>query len=134
MSEQAKDSVFLLGGARFKLSFQDIYCEECGAEHDKVTVEPLGMYASDLQGKWVALVPAENDAHLYLEELKQQRDELLAALKPFANMAKHFPQTPKYGNRPYTGEIMSMNPGGDDEASITVEDLHAAKAAIEKAK
>lgn len=75
------EPVFLLDGARFKLSFNEVCCEECGTENDRVTVEPLGMYANDLQGRWVALVPAEDDKHLDLLHIKKQRDELLAALK-----------------------------------------------------
>jgi hypothetical protein len=64
--EMAKQEpvAFLLNGSRFKLSFQSICCEACGAEHDRVSCEPLGMYANELQGAWVALVPAENDRHI----------------------------------------------------------------------
>lgn len=87
MSQQqhTQEPLFLLDGARFKLSFHDVYCEECGAESDKVTCEPLGMYANDLNGQWVALVPAANDQHLELVKLIEQRDTLLAALESFAD-------------------------------------------------
>lgn len=81
MSDHTKKPLFLLGGMRFKLSFHDVYCDECGAENDEVTVAPLGMYANDLDGEWIALVPAANDAHLELLKLEQQRDELLVALE-----------------------------------------------------
>lgn len=81
MSEHTKYKPFLLNGLRLKLSFHEVVCEECGAENDRVTCEPLGMYAQELNGAWVALVPAENDRHLYIEKLSDQRDELLAALK-----------------------------------------------------
>lgn len=83
MSQQqnTQEPLFLLDGARFKMSFHDVYCEECGAESDKVTCEPLGMYANNLNGQWVALVPAANDQHLELVKLIEQRDTLLAAVK-----------------------------------------------------
>lgn len=71
---QAVPVEFLLDGARFKLSFQPIHCEECGAEHDKVAVEPLGMYANELDGKWIALVPAENDRHLKMKSAQAVPD------------------------------------------------------------
>lgn len=72
------EPMFLLDGARFKLSFHDIHCDECGAENNRVTIDPLGMYANELQGKWVALVPAENDRHLELTKLPQKNDDLQA--------------------------------------------------------
>lgn len=52
-SQQNKPVEFLLDGARFKLSFN-----EDGVCH------PLDQYADELSGRWVALVPAENDKHL----------------------------------------------------------------------
>ena len=44
---------FLLDGTRFKLSFDS-----------KGRVNALWNYADQLEGRWVALVPAENDCHL----------------------------------------------------------------------
>lgn len=77
---------YLLDGARFKLSFQEIECDECGTESPYVLVTPLDQYANELNGKWVALVPAENDRHLHmtpppdrtaeLEQLRQRVAEL----------------------------------------------------------
>lgn len=55
---------FLLGGARLKLSFQQEECESCGASSAHFRTVPLDQYAEELQGQWVALVPAENDRHL----------------------------------------------------------------------
>lgn len=55
---------FLLNGERFKLSFQHNECEACGAVSSRQLVVPLDQYAQELHGRWVALVPAENDMHL----------------------------------------------------------------------
>jgi hypothetical protein len=55
---------YLLGGARFKLSFQQAECEHCGEELDEYVVKPLDQYKAELEGEWVALVPAANDQHL----------------------------------------------------------------------
>ena len=55
---------FLLGGARLKLSFQQEECESCGASSAHFRTVPMDQYAEELQGCWVALVPAENDRHL----------------------------------------------------------------------
>lgn len=77
---QSKNPLFLLDGARFKLSFNELECDECGHPIGRKCV-PLDQYASELQGQWVALVPAENDRHLELMKMIEQRDELLAALK-----------------------------------------------------
>jgi len=46
-------SNFLLGGARFKLNFTS-----------RGNTSLFANYAEQLQGRWVALVPAENDRHL----------------------------------------------------------------------
>lgn len=59
-------SIFLLDGARLKLSFQVVECDECGHANDRLTVVPLDQYANELDGRWVALVPAENNIHLKL--------------------------------------------------------------------
>lgn len=92
-TEHTPEPVFLLDGARFKLSFNEVCCEECGTESDRVTVEPLGMYANDLQGRWVALVPAEDDKHLDLLHIKKQRDELLADVERCYRMLLSEPDT-----------------------------------------
>lgn len=55
---------FLLNGARLKLSFQQVQCEDCGTMSDELRAVPLDQYADELQGRWVALVPAEDDRHL----------------------------------------------------------------------
>lgn len=44
---------FLLNGTRFKLNFST-----------RGNVDVFHNYAADLQGRWVALVPAEDDCHL----------------------------------------------------------------------
>ena len=44
---------FLLNGTRFKLNFST-----------RGNVDVFHNYASELQGRWVALVPAEDDMHL----------------------------------------------------------------------
>lgn len=44
---------FLLNGTRFKLNFST-----------RGNVDVFHNYASELQGRWVALVPAEDDCHL----------------------------------------------------------------------
>jgi len=62
---QSGDPVeFLLNGARLKLSFQQIECEDCGSMSNHFRTVPLDQYAEELQGQWLALVPAENDRHL----------------------------------------------------------------------
>lgn len=58
---------FLLGGTRLKLSFQQEECESCGASSAHFRTVPLDQYAQELQGLWVALVPAENDRHLRMQ-------------------------------------------------------------------
>lgn len=55
---------FLLGGTRLKLSFQQFECEDCGSMSAHYRTVPMDQYAEELQGQWVALVPAENDRHL----------------------------------------------------------------------
>jgi hypothetical protein len=55
---------FLLDGARFKLSFHQDECPHCGEMLDDYIVRPLEQYREELNGQWVALVPAENDRHL----------------------------------------------------------------------
>lgn len=62
--ETAQPVEFLLGGARLKLSFQQEECESCGASSAHFRTVPMDQYAEELQGQWVALVPAENDRHL----------------------------------------------------------------------
>lgn len=65
-------------------------------------------------------------------QLAEQRDELLAALAPFAAFAKHFPAERKFGNRPTSGVIYSMASGGMPDAEFTAEQLRAAAAIIAK--
>lgn len=56
---------FLLDGTRLKLSFQEVECDHCGETvHGSLVAVPLDQYADELNGRWVALVPAENDQHL----------------------------------------------------------------------
>lgn len=62
--EAAQPVEFLLNGARLKLSFQQEECESCGASSSHFRTVPMDQYAQELQGQWVALVPAENDRHL----------------------------------------------------------------------
>lgn len=62
--EAAQQVEFLLGGTRLKLSFQQEECESCGASSAHFRTVPMDQYAEELQGRWVALVPAENDRHL----------------------------------------------------------------------
>lgn len=57
---------YLLNGDRFKLSFNELCCDECGHSVGRECV-PLDQYASELQGRWVALVPAENDQHRLMQ-------------------------------------------------------------------
>lgn len=56
------------------------------------------------------------------------------ALRPFANMAAHYPVKKTFGNRPYTGEIMAVHSPGIEEAAISVEDLWAAVEALRRAE
>ena len=81
MSEHTKEPLFLLNGARLKLSFQQEECESCGASSAHFRTVPMDQYAEELQGRWVALIAAENDRHLELARLEKQRDELLALAK-----------------------------------------------------
>lgn len=55
--------------------------------------------------------------------------EMAEVLECLANMARHFPNIPTYGNRPRTGNIYTVA-DGQGEASITVEDLHRAAALL----
>ena len=89
MALEAKEQVFLLGGMRFKLDFSPEGCDECGAvDGYNTAARPLDQYADELQGRWVALVSAENDCHLELVNLKEQRDELLAVVREIVS-AQH---------------------------------------------
>lgn len=56
------------------------------------------------------------------------------ALRPFANMAAHYPVKKTFGNRPYTGEIMAVHSPDIEEAAISVEDLWAAVEALRRAE
>ena len=55
---------YLLNGSRFKLSFQEVECSNCGHSTSEFVCRPLDQYVSELSGEWVALVNAENDKHL----------------------------------------------------------------------
>lgn len=81
---------FLLNGARLKLSFQEVECDVCGHVNGEYVCRPIDQYAEELQGAWVALVPAENNRHLSMEAptlqatIAQQAErikELEAAIK-----------------------------------------------------
>jgi len=67
--EAAQSVDFLLGGTRLKLSFQQEECESCGAASTHFRTVPMDQYAEELQGRWVALVPAENDVHLKMQKM-----------------------------------------------------------------
>lgn len=53
MQQNAHRPDFLLNGTRFKLNFST-----------RGNVDVFHNYARELQGRWVALVPAEDDCHL----------------------------------------------------------------------
>lgn len=55
---------YLLNGSRFKLSFQEVECSNCGHSTSEFVCRPLDQYVSELSGEWVALVNAENDKHM----------------------------------------------------------------------
>lgn len=129
MALEDKEQVFLLGGMRFKLDFSPEACDECGASDGYNTaVRPLDQYADELQGKWIALVPAENDRHLELVKLKEQRDELSGALRQM---------TRAYVRLVETGRDLLVMQGYDCDPVEKMEaddpNLIAARAAIAKA-
>ena len=68
-SESAQEPVaYLLNGARFKMSFSESGKISCFAN-----------YRAELDGRWVALVGAENDAHLYTrpDGLRKAAEEVM---------------------------------------------------------
>lgn len=65
-------------------------------------------------------------------QLAEHRDELLAALAPFAAFAGHLPAKRKFGNRPTSGVVYSMASHGIPDAEFTVEQVHAAAALLAK--
>lgn len=73
------------------------------------------------------MVNSENADHY--GELFAAAPEMAEVLECMANMARHFPNIPTYGNRPRTGTIYTVA-DGQGEASITVEDLHRAAALL----
>lgn len=86
---QAKEPIFLLRGNRIKLDFTPKGCDKCGAvDGYNTSVHPLSLYAHELQGRWVALIPAEDDRHLRLITLRDQYIELLLALRAMVS-AQH---------------------------------------------
>jgi hypothetical protein len=70
--EQGEPVAFLANGVRFKLNFDS-----------KGRVSSLWNYLSELDGRWVALVAAEDDCHLKLTAPKSQQNlsnQLVGAL------------------------------------------------------
>lgn len=53
------------------------------------------------------------------------------ALAPFAEIADHFPKHREFGNRPWEGVIYAWRTSGFPDAEMTVEHVHAARAALE---
>lgn len=60
-----------------------------------------------------------------LTEAAERMRELANALRPFAEMAEHYPKIKKYGTRPTSGELFEIASSGKS-ARYTVEDLHRA--------
>ena len=66
-------------------------------------------------------------------ELRKQRDELLAALEPFAKVACLFDDDRRAGTMPRSGVWQSW-PRADGDYELTVEDLRNAQSAVASVK
>lgn len=76
-------------------------------------------------------VPAANGKAVTIaEEADQEIARLREALAPFAEIADHFPKRREFGNRPWEGLIYSWHTSGFPDAELTVEHVHAARAAL----
>ena len=73
---------------------------------------------------------AAEDARAELAYVRAQLRIAEKALEPFAGFADHFPTTKRYGNRPTSGEFYQVSSHGKHDASLTVEAVHAARAAL----
>jgi len=73
-----------------------------------------------------------DDCRAERDDLRADNARLREALEPFAAMAAHFPTVRTYGNRPTSGAIYSVvGDASGEPTEITVEHLHAARAALE---
>lgn len=92
--EAAQSVEFLLGGTRLKLSFQQEECESCGASSAHFRTVPMDQYAEELQGRWVALVPAENDRHLRMLATHNLRFMVFSRCDESARLQSRSPRQP----------------------------------------
>lgn len=67
-----------------------------------------------------------------LRKIAVDLDQMAEALRPLANMARHHPLDGKFRNRPTSGEVWTICDSAGTH-SITVEDMHAAAAALRAA-
>lgn len=95
-------------------------------------IDTLRRMAGDAEsGRWASRAPNKDAEDREAIETVRAMQE---ALRPFANMAAHYPVKKTFGNRPYTGEIMAVHSPGIEEAAISVEDLWAAVEALRRAE
>lgn len=65
-----------------------------------------------------------------ISSLRAEIARLREALAPFAAIADHFPLVQIHGGRPYTGTIYAWHSSDIPDAEMTVEHVHAARAAL----
>lgn len=97
-------------------------CEEAADEIDRLRA--ANRYLIDMHDAVM------DDARKYTAA-QSEIARLREALAPFAEIAHHFPKHREFGNRPWEGVIYAWHTSGFPDAEMTVEHVHAARAALE---
>ena len=93
-------------------------------------VEKLKAELTTARDEWRIVLNQRAAAETEAASLRQKLEVAREALKPFAAFDVHYPQKWRYGNRPSSGAIMQVATHEHADAEMTVEHIHAARAAL----